>query len=294
MRILLLIAVLAAACRASELLVTKEYTEQQRKTAPWEVVDYEQNIFRGWSVEDFRSFLGFTPTTTDDLPLADIQDNLPSALSWQHTACDHGPKDQDKCGGCWAFAVAGMVASRCCLHTKDQGWLSPQELISCDSNDNGCNGGSPRLAANYVMLNAGLVPDACFPFKDADAPCPYKCENGKDWKSSHVCDCQGVMECRGTKRMKSCLQTGPITVGFKVCQSFTTYKSGIYACDCQQYLGNHAVLVQGYKDEPKCHWIVRNSWGTVWGEGGYFKIECDSCGINGDMSGGNVMCKKVE
>ena len=94
--------------------------------------------------------------------------------------------------------------------------------------------------------------------------------------------------------MKSCLQTGPISVGFGVCKSFIEYKSGVYECDCQgQYEGYHAVLLQGFSETPQCYWIVRNSWGTVWGEHGYFKIACTSCGIDGQLGGSNVMCDKV-
>jgi len=293
---ILLLGLLVIACSCREMAVTKEYVAYLKATVSWEVEEYEDNIFRGWTMEEAKTLFGLKPL---DQPSGLPQQPeptvpLPSEFSWKADACDHKPQNQANCGSCWAFAAVGMLSSRCCLHTEDKGWLSPQELVSCDRRDNGCNGGSPRYAAEYAIEMGGIVPDACFTYKAKAVPCPRTCEDKKNWENSHACRCHGITECKGVKSMKGCLQTGPISVGFGVCESFLNYKSGIYACDCQgQYKGYHAVLLQGYSDTPKCHWIIRNSWGETWGEKGYFKIECDSCGIDGRLSGANIMCNKV-
>ncbi len=293
----LLLAAAMVLCKplATEPIVTKEYTEYLKQAVSWEVVDYEDNIFRGWTTEEARTLLGLSlDSLPQDLPQHVASDNLPASLSWK-SVCDHGPQNQANCGSCWAFGTVGMISSRCCLHSEDHGWLSPQELVSCDNLNYGCNGGSPHNALIYVVEAGGLVPESCFPYKAVKTHCPTACADGKDWEDSHQCSCHGITECKGVKNMRSCLQTGPITVGYGVCKSFFDYKSGIYACDCKgQYEGYHAVLLQGYADTPKCHWIVRNSWGPAWGDHGYFKIECTSCGIDGELSGANVMCNKVE
>jgi len=294
MKSIFLVLLLLSSIICEELAVTKEYTEYLKKTVSWEVTEYEDNVFKGWTMSEFRALLGLKPDTMSySVPIQPELPNLPSALSWK-TTCDHGPKNQANCGSCWSFGTVGMLASRCCLHSKDHGWLSTQELVSCDGLDNGCNGGSPKQALIYIEEQEGLVHDACFPYTAKKTPCVNKCADGKDWEDSHVCDCKGVTECRGVKSMKSCLQTGPIVVGYGVCKSFMDYKSGIYKCDCQQYEGYHAVLLQGYSDTPECHWVIRNSWGPNWGEGGYFKIACETCGIEGNLKGANMMCNKVE
>lgn len=285
---------LIISCTCRELIASKEYTEYLKKTVSWEVEEYENNIFRGWSVEEFRAFLGLKPATLETgLPVHVPAENLPSSVSWKATPCDHGPQNQGNCGSCWAFGSAGMLASRCCLHTEDNGWLSPQELVSCDRMNNGCNGGSPHTALTYIASVGGLVPESCFPYKANKVHCPPKCADGSSFEEAHVCQCHGITECKNVKSMKSCLQTGPIVVGFGVCKSFITYKSGIYKCDCEQYEGYHAVLLQGYADTPECHWVVRNSWGAAWGDGGYFQIACSTCGMDGALGGANVMCNKV-
>ena len=92
--------------------------------------------------------------------------------------------------------------------------------------------------------------------------------------------------------MKKCLGSGPVVVTFEVCSSFFSYRSGIYKCDCANG-GLHSVTATGYAETPECHWIVRNSWGSVWGDHGYFKIACKTCGMEGKYPNGNAICENV-
>ena len=145
------------------------------------------------------------------------------------------------------------------------------------------------------MSAKGLVHDACFTYQARNLPCRNTCEDGKDWTGSHVCNCVGGYKiCDSVSSLKSCLKSGPVSVAFGVCRSFFNYREGIYKCDCGgRYAGLHAVLAMGYSDSPVCHYHVRNSWGTAWGNKGYFDIACDQCGISGTYRNGNVMCEKV-
>lgn len=63
------------------------------------------------------------------------------------------------------------------------------------------------------------------------------------------------------------------------CESFYGYKSGIYDTGCGTAL-DHGVVAVGYGDG---YYIIRNSWGTGWGEGGYMKIAIkgDGKGVSG-------------
>lgn len=289
-----LLMLLAYFCHGQEMAIKKEYVDYLKNHVSWEVVDYEENIFRGWTMSEVKQLFGLKKEDLPkDLPQQEeVSASLPSEIIWKDV-CDHGVKNQANCGSCWAFGAVGMLASRCCLHSEDEGWLSPQELVSCDKRSNGCNGGSPYYALLYMVQEGGLVHDECFPYKAEKVICTKKCVNEKEWASDHVCKCHGITECKNVPRMKACLTTGPITGGFAVCESFLSYKSGIYQCDCTEYLGLHAILIQGYSETPECHWIVRNSWGPNWGEHGYFKIACKTCQINGELGGSNVMCNKV-
>ena len=278
------------------MLVTRDYTEYLKKHVSWEVVDYEDNVFRGWTVEEAKKLLGAKFEDAPHYPLLAPMTNLPASVNWQGASCDHEVRNQGNCGSCWAFATTGMLTDRCCLHGKDHGWLAPQELVSCDTTSEGCNGGWCTWALDYVKTAKGLVHEACFPYKASDLPCPTKCADGKDWASSHVCDCVGGYKiCSSVEAIKTGLQSGPVTLGFGVCRSFFNYKNGVYKCDCSgSYVGLHAVLGVGYSDTPVCNYNVKNSWGAAWGNKGFFQIQCDQCGMSGTYPNGNVMCEKVE
>ena len=274
--------------------ITKEYLAELQASVDWEVTSYEENVFRGWTESELHALLGVKlPEEVASLPVFESDVVPPMTLSWENDKCIHEVRNQGSCGSCWAFGVAGMLSDRCCMHSKDQGWLAPQELVSCDKKNYGCQGGWPVWALNYVVSAKGLVPEACFKYQARNMPCPTKCGDGKDWKASHVCTCNGLKTCLGTANMKQCLASGPIVVTFEVCNDFFSYRSGIYKCHCSQPAGLHAVTAIGFGSDPECHWIVRNSWGASWGDKGYFKMACESCGMNGKYPDGNAMCEKV-
>merc|ERR1712072_1654757 len=82
---------------------------------------------------------------------------------------------------------------------------------------------------------------------------------------------------------KEIMTNGPIQVAFKVYKSFMSYKSGIYSKHFWELLpeGGHAVKLVGYGTEGGTdYWIVANSWNTIWGEDGFFRIKKgdDQCG----------------
>jgi cathepsin B len=65
--------------------------------------------------------------------------------------------------------------------------------------------------------------------------------------------------------------------GFTVYEDFMNYKSGVYKHQTGSQLGGHAVKIVGWGDG---YWIVANSWGTSWGEKGFFNIAFGNCGID--------------
>jgi hypothetical protein len=64
---------------------------------------------------------------------------------------------------------------------------------------------------------------------------------------------------------------GPLVTTFNVYADFFGYDGGIYSYTSGAYQGGHAVLIVGYDDANSC-FIVKNSWGTWWGEAGFFRI----------------------
>lgn len=276
---------LLAVAFCQEILVTREYTDYLKRTVDWEVADYEENVFRGWTVEEFQGLLGYNGL--EEFEGEPISEGIvPSTIDWSGANCNHGVHDQGRCGSCWAFAIVGMLSYRCCAAKSDKGWLSPQELVSCDKNNHGCQGGSLATPMRYVQAHHGLVPETCFKYKATNYHCPTKCDNGADWKKAHVCHCTEYKTCHGDSGMKACLAVGPTTFGFQVERDFQSYKNGIYKCKGNPKIGGHAVLAMGVKDNP-CHYHTKNSWGPHWGNKGYFDIACGTCKMDG-----GVVCTK--
>jgi len=286
MLLILFLTIPAVFCK--EMIVTKEYTDYLKRHVEWEVVDYEDNIFRGWTVDEVKALLIHElPQFDEILPNVEADTALPSKLVWGAN-CIHGVRNQGQSGASGVYAGVDMLSDRCCIHTgKDHGFLSAQEVISCDPR----GGRWPSDVLNYVEKARGIVPEACFPSKSPNTPCPNRCVDGSDWQAAHVCRCTVRRTCIGVEFMKSCLEDGPISVGFYVSRSFMSYKSGIYKCDGSS-LGLHAVVAVGYGDDPECHWILRNSWGTNWGMKGYCHMACQTCGVHGTYPSANVACER--
>lgn len=270
-----------------EMAITPEYIDYLKKVADWEVSEYEDNVFKGWTLSEVEMLLGDKkPDQEFEATPVTEKAYLPSSVDWAGNQCIHKILDQGNCGSCWAFAAAGVASDKCCLEDsqKDFGWLSPQELVSCDKGEGkneGCNGGFARDAFEYIKKN-GLVDMDCVPYKAKNLPCPKECKNGKDWKQSHHCRCQKIEDCSGVEKMKTCLVDGPVSARMKVYRDFLAYKSGVYCMTKgSQKLSDHAIRCVGFTDNGNEQIVhCANSWSTYWGDKGYFYIRHSAdCGF---------------
>ena len=275
-----------------EYAINQAYTDYLKAHVTWEVTDYEENIFRAWTVDELKELL--MPVEMLDMEIPSVpylitDDSELKETDWSKDAgsCIHEVRNQASptpCAAGWAFAVAGLVSDRCCMKGNDHGWLSPQQLISCDIFNRGCEG-SVTFAVDYVVRN-GLVHEACFPYVAKSGACPYKCKDGEYWFASHVCKCWTKVPCHGITAMAKCLESGPIAATFYVYPDFLYYKSGIYHWNKQgKSVGRHVVRCHGYGTFPEKHWKCINSWGTDWGMKGYFNIAIGECEIDTQWSG---------
>jgi hypothetical protein len=115
MKILIFLAILSV--HSQEMVITKEYTDYLKIHASWDVVDYEENVFRGWTLEEAKELLGvIVPENYVLLPIYESDGEVRESVIWTGD-CIHEVRNQHSCGSCWTFGTAGMLSDRCCLTT---------------------------------------------------------------------------------------------------------------------------------------------------------------------------------
>lgn len=202
---------------------------------------------------------------------------LPSRLDWRELANGLPPvRNQGGCGSCWAFGTVGPLECNIRIQDGDIIDLSEQWLVSCNRSGWGCDGG--WMAHDYHLYrrddcdSSGAVLEIDYPYTAADDPCvcpdphPYRI---KDWAfigSSYGVPTVGEMKL-------AIFEHGPISVAVAVNGYFHSYTGGVFN-GCTEATINHAVVLVGWDDNLGDYgaWILRNSWGSGWGEDGYMYI----------------------
>lgn len=203
-------------------------------------------------------------------------DDLPLAFNWgdKHQL---QPIRRQQCGDCWAQATTNVVESLYWIkypEVRNTVHGSVQAVIDC-SGSGSCNGGY-FSAMNYFMKSGDPYADE-YPYKGRNQRCPGKFSEpllkvanwayvGTNGKSPT------------TEQIKSAVMTyGPVSVDIRADRNLGNYGGGVFT-SCGGTSTNHMVVIEGWVDDEKYkangggYWVVRNSWGTSWGEGGYFKI----------------------
>jgi cathepsin B len=245
--------------------------------------------FEGMTIGQVKKMLG---TKMDKLPskppvvlrATSVPATFDARSQWPN--CIHPVRDQQQCGSCWAFGATEAFSDRLCIATngKVNVILSPEDLVSCDQTDYGCQGGYLENAWQF-MAESGVVSDACFPYTAGGgeaAECATTCQDGSTWTPYYV-RADTIQQYSDVASMQTAIMTnGPIEAAFSVYQDFMSYKSGVYQHKSGQLLGGHAIKVLGWgTDSGVDYWLIANSWGTSWGMNGFFKMKrgSDECGI---------------
>ena len=207
---------------------------------------------------------------------------LPAHFDWRNVDGKNyvtPVRDQGTCGSCWAFASTATLESRTLIDLDTPGVdldLSEQALLSCDGEGNCVDGGMLDDAANYVK-GSGIPLEDCYPYRADDSPCGNICPGSQSLNQAYTIRdwiyFGGGETPPDLTVIKSLLvTTGPMAVEFEVYEDFYYYESGVYSHTDGEDKGAHAVLLVGYDDRDQC-FIVKNSWGTGWGEEGYFRVD---------------------
>jgi len=205
---------------------------------------------------------------------ADLE--APNSLDWRDKDGKNWMtpiKDQGSCGSCFIF---GTLAAAEAVYKVEKGKadinpdFSEQHILSCAYAGNCDDGGSPAKVLNYLK-STGVPPEYCFPYKASDLGC-NPCNNWKQRKANIKGWSSVTLSRARQSSIISALQKGPVVGRFDVYSDFSNYKSGIYEkTPSATYEGGHCISIVGY-NKSQGYWICKNSWGTDWGEKGYFRI----------------------
>lgn len=173
------------------------------------------------------------------------------------------PKDQGTCGSCWAFASAAYAESKLIRDGKYNNTidLSEQFVLRCTT-ESDCNGGYME----YAMQTAKTMP-----LEEDYTYDPYRSDNG-------ICFAGGIYVASQNfdyydltdQEIIDLLQTGPVGASI-ASEGWTNYGSGVFSC-ASTVVVDHAILIIGYTADE---WLIKNQWGTSWGENGYMRLTRD-------------------
>lgn len=254
------------------------------------------------STEEFKQMLGLklpgqikaVHKTASSLPTA-APYTLPSSQDWRNYGGVNwitSVKNQQQCGSCYSFATLATIETLIRLEQGDPNLavdLAEQYLVSCGPYGSyggfdygGCTGNYTYYVADFLM-STGVPDEACFPYDPNQmVGTEPTCENACVDAASRVGKISGwsyiaphaAYYMPEPDQIKTVLVNKPVPCGMVVYEDLKYYIGGIYEPlddPGNLDLGGHLVCIVGFDDSQSC-WIVKNSWGTDWGESGFFRI----------------------
>jgi C1A family cysteine protease len=177
-------------------------------------------------------------------------------------------KNQGSCGSCWAFSSVGIVENKININLNNSTFnkdLSEQDVIT-NNGVGDCDGGNEINALSYIK-STGIVSESCMPYTESNSG--SMCAEGATEKSKIG---NYVKLSASANAIKDTISNqGAVTAYMVTCEDFSSYSGGIYTASWTGNCGWHSMAIVGYSDSEQ-YWIVKNSWGTGWGESGYIRI----------------------
>jgi len=203
----------------------------------------------------------------------DVWKNLPEYVNWVEVGAVTPAKNQGRCGSCWSFSAIGSIEGAKFLNDGELVSLSEQMMMDCDHTDASCEGGIMETGFQWESREGGLCSESDYPYLAKDS---YMC-----WDSN----CTEVSGTRvksftrlnggNVDELRHSIAIQPTSIAMAAnSMEFQFYHEGVFNGTCSHAL-DHGILAVGYGyDEASDldYFLVKNSWGEMWGENGFFKI----------------------
>jgi len=228
------------------------------------------NAMADWTDHEYKKLLGYkahqkTANKNVTAPVGDV----PASVDWRTEGAVTPVKNQGQCGSCWSFSATGAMEGAYKLSGHDLTSFSEQQLVDCDKQSQGCNGGLMDFAFTYIEANAADT-ESSYPYTGRDGSC--------NTSISGVAKLTGFSDVTPNDpvALQAALAVGPVAIAVDAASlGWQLYHGGILKRFCGTSL-DHGVLAVGYGTEKgQDFWIVKNSWGASWGEKGYLRIARD-------------------
>ena len=255
-----------------------------------QVFDHDSalNKFTDLTEQEFHAkFTGFTTDrnlanslhlnyvgTPERSPLKHVStgfDKLAS-IDWRTKGAVNPVKDQGDCSSSWAFSATSTIESAVFLKSGKLLNLSEQQLLDCsgDFRNLGCKGGWKDWSFDYLVKVGGQQLASDYPYTARDGNCKFNKALVKASISSYT-----DVPANNCNALLSAITKQPVSVSINA-NDIRFYAGGVFMNDACSIELNHAVTAVGYGTENgKNYYLVRNSWGSDWGEDGYIRFSSD-------------------
>lgn len=245
------------------------------------------NAYSGMNSNEFSNLMEFSNNrylirenlfTNDSYNSIISEYSLPNSVDWRSEGVVNPIRDQGQCGSCWSFSTIQSVESATAIKYGKLPQLSEQQLVDCDNfknggADHGCNGGLMDNAFTWIGKNGGSCSRTDYPYVSGstmEAGTCQKCTVESNTKVSKYIDITASSDAS----MMTAISMQPVSIAIEADQrAFQLYSSGVFDESCGTNL-DHGVGLVGYGSsvDGKDYYILRNSWGTTWGDKGYMYL----------------------
>jgi len=197
----------------------------------------------------------------------------PTSWDWRQMHAINPIQNQGQCGSCWAFTTGDSVSGLWSIKTGMLFPVSVQEIVDCSGaeGNEGCNGGLMTNAFQWIIDNGGICDWQEYQYTAQTGTCmSANCTNVatiKSYQSIAVGDEAALMTAVYGQPVSAAVEADG--------QSFQFYQSGVLDDPTCGTNIDHGMTVIGWGTDAtakKDYWLLRNMWGTAWGENGYMRI----------------------